>query len=64
MVDGTNIFDHSLKMTQEHMKILKKLLLTNEIFLSLKMSDSEVGKSKSATKNTTGVTLSLSINTV
>lgn len=63
MVDGTNIFDHSLK-NQEHMKILKKLLLTKEIFLSVKMSDSEVGKSKSATKNTTGVTLSLSINTV
>lgn len=51
-------------MTQEHMKILKKLLLTKEIFLSVKMSDSEVGKSKSATRNTTGVTLSLSINTV
>lgn len=51
-------------MTQEHMKILKKLLLTKQIFLSVKMSDSEVGKSKSATKNTHGVTLSLSINTV
>lgn len=32
-------------MTQEHIKILKKLLLTKEIFLNVKMSDSEVGKS-------------------
>ena len=46
------------------MKILKKLLLAKEIFLNVKISDSQVGKSKSATKNITGVTLRYSINTV